>query len=233
MTDNLWTALAKAQAEMKNAPLNCVNPHFKSKYADLASIRDAVIPTLAKHGLSVTQTTHYEDGNLVLHTTLWGPDGHSIESAYPLPVDKPQVMGSAITYARRYTLAALVGIAAEEDDDANAAQQGPKPKHQASVKRTTNGSQDAAQPPAPEALTGDPRAIKVEHINGEPDWTGYCAVLKATLAACQYPLQVTAWWEANKEPLKNLNVAHPKWHAALENMMDDRVATLKEETLAA
>lgn len=123
----LATALAKAQAEMKNATLNKVNPHFKSKYADLAEIIDTTREVLAKHGLSVVQTTKLmlPDGDrLVLQTTLLHVSGQSIQGEYPLPMalDKPQIMGSALTYARRYSLAAICNIAADEDDDANAAQ---------------------------------------------------------------------------------------------------------------
>lgn len=120
----LATALAKAQAEMKNATLNKVNPHFKSKYADLAEIIDTTRAVLAKHGLSVVQTTEIQDGQLVLVTTLLHTSGQSLCGAYPLPMvlEKPQAMGSALTYARRYALAAITNIAAEEDDDANAAQ---------------------------------------------------------------------------------------------------------------
>jgi hypothetical protein len=120
----LYEALAKAQGEMQNAILNKVNPHFRSKYADLPTIRDATIPTLAKNGLSVTQFTRVHEGNLVLVTRLAHSCGEFVEGEYPLPfaVDKPQAMGSAMTYARRYGLAAMCGIAAEEDDDGNSAE---------------------------------------------------------------------------------------------------------------
>jgi hypothetical protein len=116
-------ALAKAQGEMDNASLNKVNPHFKSKYADLAGIRNATIPALSKNGIAVVQTTEMEADFLFVKTRLVHVSGQWIESEYPIPlaVDKPQIMGSALTYARRYNLAAICGIAAEEDDDANAA----------------------------------------------------------------------------------------------------------------
>lgn len=122
-TDKLTEALAKAQSKMSNATLNKINPHFKSKYADLPTIRDATIPALAAEGIAVTQFTRVRDGALLLVTRLSHSSGGSIEGEYPLPyaVDKPQAMGSAMTYARRYGLAAMCGIAAEEDDDANAA----------------------------------------------------------------------------------------------------------------
>jgi len=122
--NELAAALAKAQSEMSNAPLNKVNPHFKSKYADLASIRDAVIPALSKHNLSLIQYTIQTEFGLVLCTRLAHSSGQWIEGEYPLPVvlDKPQAMGSALTYAKRYGMATMVGISADEDDDANAAQ---------------------------------------------------------------------------------------------------------------
>ena len=120
-------ALAKAQAEMHNAPLNKVNPHFKSKYADLAAIRDAVIPALAKNGLAVVQLPAITEHGFVLITRLMHESGEVVEATYPLPANgTPQATGSALTYAKRYSLASLCGIAAEEDDDANAAEADPK-----------------------------------------------------------------------------------------------------------
>jgi len=131
--NELADALAKAQSEMNNAPLNKTNPHFKSKYADLASIRDAVIPALSKHGLALMQYTVNTDAGLALRTRLAHSSGQWIEGEYPLPVvlDKPQAMGSALTYAKRYGMATMVGISADEDDDANAAQGATKPEKQA------------------------------------------------------------------------------------------------------
>jgi hypothetical protein len=119
--NELATALAAAQAEMKNATLNKVNPHFKSKYADLAMIRDTVTPALAKNGIAVVQGTDTEENTIVVFTRLIHKSGQWIESRFPIPYDKPQAMGSGITYGRRYTLAAVTNIAAEEDDDGNAA----------------------------------------------------------------------------------------------------------------
>ena len=124
----LATALAKAQAEMKNATLDSVNPHFKSKYVSLAGVIDATRGTLAKHGLSIVQTTKLSEHGFTLETRLLHTSGQFITGEYPLPLvtDKPQLMGSAITYARRYSLTAICNISADEDDDANAAQDGAK-----------------------------------------------------------------------------------------------------------
>jgi hypothetical protein len=106
---------------MRNATLNKVNPHFKSKYADLAGIRDTVTPALAKHGLSIVQGTDTLDSGIVVVTRLLHKSGQWIESRFPIAYDKPQTMGSAYTYARRYSLSAICAISADEDDDANAA----------------------------------------------------------------------------------------------------------------
>jgi hypothetical protein len=115
----LAAALAAAQGMMENAVMNRVNPHFKSKYADLAAIFDAARKPLSANGLAIVQTI----GDGVLHTRLLHTSGQWIASEHPLPMSgRPQEIGSALTYARRYSLSALIGIAADEDDDANAAQ---------------------------------------------------------------------------------------------------------------
>jgi len=129
----LATALAKAQAEMKNAPKVSVNPFYKSKYADLAGIWDVARGPLTKHGLSIVQTTRTgSDGKPIIETFLIHESGEWISGEMEMkPVrqtkgegfiaaDDPQAIGSAITYARRYGLAAIAGVATE-DDDGNAA----------------------------------------------------------------------------------------------------------------
>jgi hypothetical protein len=122
--DLLATALCAAQGELKNAKINRQNPHFKNRYADLASVRDAIAPTLAKHGLAITQTMEIGElsGGFSLQTMLIHKSGQWVTSEYPLPVNaKPQELGSALTYARRYSLSSIVGIAADDDDDAEMA----------------------------------------------------------------------------------------------------------------
>lgn len=122
-------ALAKAQAEMGNAHLNKTNPHFKSRYADLAAIRDAVVPALAKNDIAIIQPTDIIEGQLVVVTTLVHKSGQFISGIFPVSASAnatAQQIGSAVTYARRYSIAAMVGIAAEEDDDGNAAETIPR-----------------------------------------------------------------------------------------------------------
>lgn len=122
---NLALALVKAQAECQNVVMNRINPHFKSRYADFAAVRDAVVPIFTKHGLAILQVPHHDGFNgFGLETRLVHESGEQMVWMYPLPQDvsKPQAQGSAISYAKRYTMSSLAAIASEEDDDANAAQ---------------------------------------------------------------------------------------------------------------
>lgn len=118
----LADALAKAQGKIKGAIKDATNPHFKSSYADLASVWDACRDQLATQGLAVIQTTANGINGVTIVTTLAHSSGEWIRGELTLkPVkEDPQGVGSAITYARRYALAAMVGIA-PEDDDGNAA----------------------------------------------------------------------------------------------------------------
>ncbi len=117
-TNELATALAKIQGEIKNVPKESTNPHFKSKYADLASDLDIVRPVCSRHGVGITQTMYKNDGEWVLETTLRHTSGQWLSGDYPILPEKPgpQALRSAVTYARRTTLEAILGIAGEDDD---------------------------------------------------------------------------------------------------------------------
>lgn len=131
--NELATALAKAQAEMEGASKERENPHFRSKYADLGAVWDAIREPLSKHGLSVTQWMRSAGGDGVhaveVETLLLHASGQWISDTFAVPVSKvdAQGYGSAATYCRRYALMAAVGIA-PVDDDANAAVGGSLPK---------------------------------------------------------------------------------------------------------
>jgi ERF superfamily len=139
------TAFATAQAELKNAPFDRENPHYKSRYATLASVRDTVAPVLSKQGLAVIQTTDIVDGTWCVLTRLMHKSGEWIESVYPFNLDKPQAMGSALTYARRYALSSICGIASEEDDDGNEGNKGDAPKAMPSANGTQGASKSATR----------------------------------------------------------------------------------------
>lgn len=119
---DLSAALAKAQGELENAAKNATNPHFRNNYADLATILNVVRPVLAKHGLAVSQHPAFCEGMVHVTTLLSHSSGQWMQSCVSSPVGKAdaQGVGSAITYCRRYSLAAIAGIS-QEDDDGNAA----------------------------------------------------------------------------------------------------------------
>lgn len=139
----LAAALAKAQRKIKGATRDSSNPFFKSRYADLASTWDACREALSENGLSVVQTCGGDDPEIVCVTTrLLHASGQWIEDTLKLrPVKSdPQGIGSATTYARRYSLAAIVGVA-PEDDDGNAAS---APKQEYAPKVTDKQAIDLA-----------------------------------------------------------------------------------------
>ena len=121
----LIKALIKAQGEIKNVSKDKVNPFFHSKYAPLDSVWEAIKGPLHKNGLCISQATDIINGQAALVTLLLHESGEFIRSVYPLnPVkNDPQGLGAAITYARRFSLAALVGLVSEDDDDGQAASQ--------------------------------------------------------------------------------------------------------------
>lgn len=120
--NELAKALAAAQGEMESAKKKSINPHFRAKYADLAACWDVIRETLPVHGLSVVQTLGFADGRTIVTTQLMHASGQWVRGSCPIrPVkDDPQGMGSAITYGRRYGLAAMVGLT-QDDDDGQAA----------------------------------------------------------------------------------------------------------------
>jgi len=125
------TALAKAQLQMGKALKTSTNPHFKSKYADLASVMDACMEALNSNGIAVIQPVETETENGLSVTTVFihGESGESLHNYVPLVVSKNDMQGygSAITYARRYGLMMMAGLAAEDDDGEAAVIAKPKP----------------------------------------------------------------------------------------------------------
>ena len=127
--NELFTALSRAQGEIRPALKDRENPHLRSKYADLGSVWEACRDVLARHGLTVTQWPLSPEGasGITLMTILGHTSGQYIRAAYTMPVGKgdAQSHGSALTYARRYALSAVLGIVADDDDDGQAASRPP------------------------------------------------------------------------------------------------------------
>jgi hypothetical protein len=122
-------ALAKAQGIITGALKDSANPFFKSKYADLAACWDACRKPLSENGLAVIQTPELDDEFVTIVTLLAHESGQWIRSRLPMkPKDfSPQAVGSTMTYARRYALAAMVGLAQVDDDAESAQQRGTEP----------------------------------------------------------------------------------------------------------
>lgn len=121
-------ALAKAQSQIEGAAKDSANPHFKSKYADLASVWAACRDALTANGLSVVQFPgEMVENRMTMTTMLMHSSGQWIRQPLSIPLSKvdAQGYGSATTYARRYALAAVVGVC-PEDDDGNAASEAPQ-----------------------------------------------------------------------------------------------------------
>lgn len=115
--------LAKAQSVLKNPGKDAVNPHYRNEYLTLGSGLNVIRDTLSKHNIAFIQATRIDGDILILETRLTHSSGEWLEAEYPVcrfPA-KPQEMGSAMTYAKRYALFSFVGIAGEDDDDGNAA----------------------------------------------------------------------------------------------------------------
>jgi hypothetical protein len=115
----LVAALSKAQGVMKPAIFNKKNPHFKNKYADFTSVMDACRMPLSSNGLSIMQYCETVNDKTILVTMLAHISGQFIKSFFPLNPKSldSQAVGSALTYAKRYCLAAMIGVVADDDDD--------------------------------------------------------------------------------------------------------------------
>ncbi len=151
VTNSLSASLVKALAEIEGAAKDKVNPHFKSKYADIGSVIGAIKPVLAGHGLGFTQHPHPCEGGVSIETMLHHESGEHLSLGtlfVPANKNDAQGFGSALTYCRRYALMTAFGVPAEDDDGNAAAQSAPA--------RPANGHQaaqaearDAPFPPGP------------------------------------------------------------------------------------
>jgi hypothetical protein len=163
--NELAAALAKAQAEVKHAEKSASNPAFKkpdgkaTTYATLADVWDAIRSPFTKHGLSIVQPVKRTNGSAVVTTMLMHTSGAYIaEELEVAGGNNVQQLGSAITYARRYALAAMAGIAPDEDDDGNTAATSPPPQRRADYGRREPQS-SGREPVAPherEEITAKP-----------------------------------------------------------------------------
>ena len=163
---NLAQALSLFQGEVINPKNTATNPFFKSKYSPLSEVINTTKPILAKHGLSVLQSPSGDGEHIVVTTLLMHSSGEWIEGEpLVLKADKvtAQGAGSAISYGRRYSLSAILGIASEEEDDGNHASgnnsdHASKPKEKAEAQKQQ--TQTPVQKPAEQkTVSTEPKAV--------------------------------------------------------------------------
>jgi len=206
----LSAALALAQGKIEGAVKGKENPHFKSKYADLSAVWEACRDALTANGLAVIQSPGpIAEGRLEMTTMLVHSSGEWIRGALTIPLGKvdAQAYGSAVTYARRYALAAFVGVSPEDDDGNAAAKAAPKPP--------------AFGPrPAPPPEENRPQTARKSAAQAKRD--GDDVKIKASIA------------EANRAGLRDWHenfdayTAHVpfSWLDSVRDMMHDRLAEL-------
>jgi hypothetical protein len=153
----LAEALSKAQAEIKPAEMNAKNPFLKNNYADLGSVISAARPALSKYGLSFTQLVGGDVNNVTLETVLMHTSGEWIGTIVNLPVGEEkgrslaQNMGAIVTYLRRYSLAAILGVYSDEDTDGSNA---GKQERTTDPRAPINAPKPTDLPPAQKATGG-------------------------------------------------------------------------------
>jgi hypothetical protein len=215
--DKLAEALAEAQGAMTHAKKEQVNPFFttkdkKASYADLPAVIDAAKPHLKANGLAVVQATDFdESGNQMLITTLTHKSGQWMRGYYPLkPVKQdPQGYGSALTYGRRYTFSAIVGVASsDEDDDGNAAS-GNSGEPRGAAKPADVRAENYKQA-KPDAL------IECGVLaDGTLDYDAFGAEIEQAILAAPSMAVLTSIKSANGKTLNRMKVDRPEMFAAV------------------
>lgn len=202
----LFAAMAKAFLKIEGALKDSNNPHFKTKYADLSSVVAAVKPALAENGLFFTQITHEHDGGVCVETMVGHEAGEQMSFGklfVPSTKNDAQGYGSALTYARRYSLMAAFGVC-PEDDDGNAA---------------------AASAPVQQRPQQKPAPAPADEPKGMPDaeWSKLVALAKASGTSAQEMIE--------QFKVNNLRLLNQDQYATAIAFMNDRLARkAKDET---
>lgn len=174
--DKIATALAKAQGEMNNAEKGGFNPHFKAYFSGLSDVIDAIREPLTKNGICWTQLPYVDPrGDLFIRTRLIHSSGQYLEGVVPILYAQktPQAMGSAITYAKRYGLQAICGIASKDEDDDGEHAMGSAPDKKPPLKK----------PPVKNTPRDSERVTEVKAVAEAHKWTG-AQVKEVLLAEC-------------------------------------------------
>jgi hypothetical protein len=185
---NFAAAMATFQGEVKNPAKTADNPYFKSKYVPLDSLIDTAKPLLKSNGLSFIQSCSGDGANIIVTTLLMHNSGEWVESdPLTLRADKAtaQGAGSAITYARRYALAAALGLASDEDDDGNQADDTASKQKQEQPKGQKQEPKPKEDKPTKEQLLKLSELAQVKGISLKDkgkEWTGKPSSTEWTMA---------------------------------------------------
>lgn len=220
--NKLIGALIKAYSDITSAEFDKVNPHFKSKYASLESVIKAVKPSLLKHGILYRQVSKYTENGICIETIFHGHGEELGTGEIFLPVDKrtAQGFGSALTYARRYSLSLACGIGSEEDDDGNQAEK------------------EVGKKPVPKK---DPEPKKEEPVKEEPKqeddfdyneaWANaFVDGFLKVVTIAETPEEVKGQYKANAEQIKVLKDKFPDQKKRLDDLSLQYVENLKESS---
>lgn len=214
----IYKALATVQAQLTAATKSSENAHYRNKYADLAEVWNVWKAVGPSNGLALIQTTRYEHGITLLVTTLAHESGETITSEYPLLPTKqdPQGYGSAMTYARRYCLAAMVGITQEDDDGNGGSGVG---------NRDTPPPPPPAPPPAPKATPKQDR-VQADTKTGVDAWIDRANQEIDALPTAEAWM---AWQKKNQKALEKLSGEYPDKHQDLMSKLDEAFVKLDKQ----
>jgi len=220
--NKLINALIEAYSDITSAEFDKVNPHFKSKYASLESVIKAVKPSLLKHGILYRQVSKYTENGICIETIFHGHGEELGTGEIFLPVDKrtAQGFGSALTYARRYSLSLACGIGSEEDDDGNQAEKevGNKP-----VPRK------APEPKKEEPVKEEPK--QEDDFDYNEAWANaFVDGFLKVVTIAETPEEVKGQYKANAEQIKVLKDKFPDQKKRLDDLSLQYVENLKESS---
>lgn len=176
-------ALAAAQAELRDPPRakeGQIRGRRGYRYAGLDDLLGTVRPVLARHGIAIVQPVELRDGQLYLISRLIHGSGDTLESLWPLTcTGSAQERGSELTYARRYTLEGLIGVAATEDDDGSSASEQRGEQSQQQAPRPPRAPQQPRQQPQQRQAPPSPPATSGPQVWSEGDAAAFTSAVKA------------------------------------------------------
>jgi hypothetical protein len=208
--NKLINALIEAYSDITSAEFDKVNPHFKSKYASLESVIKAVKPHLLKYGILYRQVSKYTENGICIETIFHGHGAELGTGEIFLPVDKrtAQGFGSALTYARRYSLSLACGIGSEEDDDGNQAEK---------------------EVPLFRVPKKDPEPVEQIQDDKDEAWANQFvdSFVKTASGLSKTPEDVKDHYKTNAEPISILKERFPEQKARLDNLAKQLADSLK------